>query len=97
MELRIPVFYISEKKIDSLKYHIHSVKVNETLWSISKKYNIEIDSLNYYNPELLKYNLRQGSKIKLPISYVKKLINDEFNEEIQIYSLKDSVKQKKEI
>ena len=97
MELRIPVFYISDKKIDSLKYHIHSVKVYETLWSISKKYNIEIDSLNYYNPELLKYNLRQGSKIKLPISYVKKLINDEFNEEIQIYSLKDSVKQKKEI
>ena len=64
MELRIPVFYISDKKIDSLKYHIHSVKVNETLWSISKKYNIEIDSLNYYNPELLKHNLRQRSKIK---------------------------------
>ena len=97
MELKIPVYYLYEKKDDSLKYHLHNVKDNETLWSISKKYNIEIDSLKYYNPKLSKYNLISGSNIRFPISYFKKLINEEFKDKIEIFSLKDSVKQKKEI
>ena len=56
-------------KIESkelLNYKSHKVRRNETLYSISKKYNITIDDIKKHNTRLYSDNLRKGNKINIP-------------------------------
>ncbi len=47
-------------------YETHKVKRKETLYSISKEYNIEIADIKENNKQLYSENLRKGDKIRIP-------------------------------
>jgi LysM repeat protein len=49
-----------------LRYKTHKVKRKETLYSISKKYNITIDDIKKHNNRLYSESLRKGDKINIP-------------------------------
>ena len=49
-----------------LGYKSHKVRRKETLYSISKKYNITIDDIKKHNNRLYSENLRKGDKINIP-------------------------------
>lgn len=49
-----------------LGYKTHKVKRKETLYSISKKYNITIDDIKKHNNRLYSESLRKGDKINIP-------------------------------
>jgi len=49
-----------------LGYKSHKVKRKETLYSISKKYNITVDDIKKHNNRLYSENLRKGDKINIP-------------------------------
>lgn len=48
------------------KYFIHTIGKGNTLFSISKEYNVSIDELNRINPEVSS-GLKEGQKILIPI------------------------------
>ncbi len=67
--LRIPI----EKKkvvkveyVDTSKYILHKVEKGQTLYSITKQYNITDEKLKQFNPELLN-GLKGGQVLKIPI------------------------------
>ncbi len=47
-------------------YESHKVKRKETLYSISKEYNIEIEDIKKHNKRLYSENLRKGDQIRIP-------------------------------
>lgn len=47
-------------------YKNHRVKRKETLYSLSKTYNIEIDDLKKHNTRLYSENLKRGDQIRIP-------------------------------
>lgn len=47
-------------------YKTHKVKRRETLYSISKIYNVTIDDIKKHNNRLYSENLRKGDKINIP-------------------------------
>lgn len=49
-----------------LGYKTYKVKRRETLYSISKKYNITIDDIKKHNNRLYSESLRKGDKINIP-------------------------------
>ncbi len=49
-----------------LNYKSHKVKRKETLYSISKKYNITIDDIKKHNTRLYSDNLQKGDRINIP-------------------------------
>jgi LysM repeat protein len=55
-------------------YRTHKVKRKETLYSISKKYDITIDDLKKYNQRLYSEQLKKGDKVRIP--RYKTIIND---------------------
>lgn len=63
-----PVTISSEKvNIQGKVFYSHTVLKGQTLYSISKAYNVPIDELNRHNPSL-KDGLKTGSIIIIPIS-----------------------------
>ena len=52
----------------------HKVKRKETLYSLSKKYNVEQDEIKKHNPSLYANNLRKGDKIKIPVYKTKTVV-----------------------
>ncbi|MEI7594122.1 MAG: LysM peptidoglycan-binding domain-containing protein [Bacteroidota bacterium] len=50
---------------------IYTVKKNETLYSISKQYNISTDQILFHNPEAV-YGVKEGQEIQLPLKDQKK-------------------------
>ena len=47
-------------------YKKHKVRRKETLYSISKKYNVDIEDIKKYNTSLYSENLRKGDRIQIP-------------------------------
>ncbi|TDU39415.1 amino acid/amide ABC transporter substrate-binding protein (HAAT family) [Gelidibacter sediminis] len=47
-------------------YKDHKVKRKETLYSISKEYNVEIEDIKKHNKSLYSENLRKGDDIRIP-------------------------------
>lgn len=47
-------------------YKEHKVKRKETLFSISKRYNVSIEEIKRHNKRLYSENLRKGDKINIP-------------------------------
>lgn len=55
----------SETK-EVIGYKTHKVKRKETLYSISKEYNVSIDEIKKYNTRLYSETLQKGDKIQIP-------------------------------
>lgn len=56
------------KEVKTLDSYIkHKVKRKETLYSLSKKYNVTQDEIKKHNPDLYANNLRKGDKIQIPV------------------------------
>lgn len=74
MELKIPV--ISEKKQKNIaldnsgKFILHKVEKKQTLYAISKKYDISSEAIQQANPEIAA-GLREGIIIKIPQKEIK--------------------------
>ncbi len=54
-------------KKQEIKFKTHKVRRKETLYSISKKYEVQVDDIKKYNKRLYSEGLRKGDKIKIPI------------------------------
>ncbi|NSW45715.1 MAG: LysM peptidoglycan-binding domain-containing protein [Bacteroidales bacterium] len=52
--------------VQGKKYYIHEVQKSETLYSISKTYEVSVDAIAYENPDVLN-GLKPGQKIRIPI------------------------------
>lgn len=59
----------SDKQIFVLgkKYYLHEVKRGQTLYSISKAYDVSEDDIRRENPELQHAELKSGSEIRIPV------------------------------
>jgi len=51
---------------NDIKFKTHKVKRKETLYSISKKYNVSEEVIKKHNKHLYSQTLRKGDKIKIP-------------------------------
>ena len=76
--LIIPKSTIKSKEVATVTKELkgfveHKVKRKETLYSISKKYDVEIDEIKKHNPRLYGSDLKKGEKIKIP-QYTKTLV-----------------------
>jgi LysM repeat protein len=58
-----------------MSYKSHKVRRKETLYSISKKYNVSIEDLKKHNTRLYSENLRKGDKINIPQFDIIKEVN----------------------
>tara|TARA_A100001015_G_scaffold318272_1_gene437667 strand:- start:5221 stop:6627 length:1407 start_codon:yes stop_codon:yes gene_type:complete len=94
----ISFFCNSQDNIDKVKFDSlinYQVQKKETLYSISKKFDIEIDDIIKYNPELKNNKLRKREIIIVPL--VKKLSSISFSKEIVKETEIDSVSKINEI
>jgi len=71
MVIIIPESKVLENPVKSevtklVGYKSHKVKRRETLYSISKIYNVTIDDIKKHNNRLYSENLRKGDKINIP-------------------------------
>lgn len=60
---------ISAEKVETselIGYDTHRVKRKETLYSISKEYNIDIIDIKEHNKQLYSENLKKGDNIRIP-------------------------------
>lgn len=55
---------------EDVRFKTHKVKRKETLYSISKKYDVTQDAIKKYNKRLYSETLRKGDKIQIPLNYV---------------------------
>ena len=55
-----------EPSKEVIDYKKHKVKRKETLYSLSKKYNVTIDEIKKANPSLYSENLRKGDRLRIP-------------------------------
>jgi LysM repeat protein len=58
-------FLVGDSKV-IIDFRSHRVKRKETLYSLSKEYNVSIDELKKANPSLYSENLQKGDRIKIP-------------------------------
>lgn len=97
MEIRIPKHKMQKNHIrfveeaaprkDTLKYMYHKVQKGETVYSLSRRYKVEIEVLTKCNPELQVRKLRLGETIRIPKQ--EKLVQEE-KEEISDSIAKDT-------
>ncbi|RZN81512.1 MAG: LysM peptidoglycan-binding domain-containing protein [Winogradskyella sp.] len=57
---------IVEESKEVIDYKKHKVKRKETLYGLSKKYNVSEDEIKKANPRLYSENLRRGDRIRIP-------------------------------
>jgi len=57
---------VQESVKELVGFRNHKVKRKQTLYSISKQYNIEVEDIKKYNERLYSENLRKGDRIKIP-------------------------------
>ncbi|GGG31173.1 hypothetical protein GCM10011344_35120 [Dokdonia pacifica] len=55
---------------EDIRFKTHKVRRKETLYSISKKYNVTQEAIKKYNKRLYSETLRKGDKIRIPLNYV---------------------------
>ncbi|MBC8172825.1 MAG: LysM peptidoglycan-binding domain-containing protein [Chitinophagales bacterium] len=46
----------------------HTVAKGETMYSISKRYNVPITDLTHLNPEVKNYEIKEGQQVRIPVS-----------------------------
>ena len=52
---------------EDVKFKKHRVRRKETLFSISKKYDVSVDIIKRYNKELYSRELKKGERLRIPI------------------------------
>ena len=65
MVLKIPIGEEVKPDKQDTDFYYHTVKQNETLFSMSTHYNVEIEDIMKYNPSL-RNGLRPGSIVRIP-------------------------------
>ena len=69
-KLIVPRFIISKEPVrDTIHFYYHDVQPKETLYSISKQYNISIEDIKAANPDMLAEGLKFGQTIKIPKNF----------------------------
>ena len=68
--------FISFSQITPDRFIVHKVKKKETLYSLSKIYNISIETIKEYNPLIDKIGLKRKMKLQIPIFKNKPIIED---------------------
>ena len=82
MKLRLFFFlflmlgFISFSQSSPDRFIVHKVKKKETLYSLSKIYNISIETIKEYNPLIDKIGLKRKMKLQIPFFKNKPIIND---------------------
>ena len=83
MKLRVFFFFflilgfLSFSQSTPDRFIVHKVKKKETLYSLSKMYNISIESIKEYNPLIDKIGLKRKMKLQIPFFKNKEVIEDE--------------------
>ena len=86
-KLIVPKFVTTkETDRDEIHFIYHDVHPKETLYSLSKQYNVSIEDIKKLNPEVTQEGLKFGQTIKLPRQ------NDEENSTIKPNDLDDKIK-----
>lgn len=62
---------VQPKSDSDMKFTAHRVKRQETLFSLSQQYNVDIEDIKRYNPQLYSKELQRGDKIKIPVNLSK--------------------------
>jgi len=70
-------------KKDTANYYYYKIEKGQTIYSISKKYNISIDNIYKFNPEIEKNGLKNGDIVLVPKNKVEKNNNDEMLIEVK--------------
>ena len=82
MKLRLFFFFflilgfLSFSQTTPDRFIVHKVKKKETLYSLSKIYNISIETIKEYNPLIDKIGLKRKMKLQIPIFKNKPTIED---------------------
>ena len=82
MKLRVFFFFflilgfLSFSQSTPDRFIVHKVKKKETLYSLSKTYNISIETIKEYNPLIDKIGLKRKMKLQIPIFKNKPSIED---------------------
>lgn len=56
-----------QTEVNTDRFEIHTIKPNETLYSISRKYNVDVQDISNANPGLAISDLDVGQKLKIPV------------------------------
>ena len=82
-------FLSSQEKNQPETFISHKVKKKETLYSISRLYDLNIEQVMEYNPILSKRGLRKRMILKIPVFKKKELVSEEIpDHKIIIYKVK---------
>jgi LysM repeat protein len=73
-----------EKELSGFKNH--KVKRKETLYSLSKKYNVSQDEIKKHNPKLYANDLKKGDVIQIP-QFTKKIVVSKSKEATKSYTV----------
>ena len=82
MKLRVFFFFflilgfLSFSQSTPDRFIVHKVKKKETLYSLSKMYNISIETIKEYNPLIDKIGLKRKMKLQIPFFKNKEVIDD---------------------
>lgn len=87
--LIIPISKANKPKITTVKelkgFKQHRTSRKETLYSLSKKYNVSEDDIKKYNKFLYANTLRKGDKLQIPIFETTDVVEE--NEATKIYTV----------
>ena len=82
-------FLSSQEKNQPETFISHKVKKKETLYSISRLYDLNIEQVMEYNPILSRRGLRKRMILKIPVFKKKELVSEEIpDHKITIYKVK---------
>ena len=56
------------KSADTTRFTMHRVEAGETISSLARKYNLSVEDILQYNPELRQMNLKTGMLLLIPLS-----------------------------
>ncbi|MFD1095419.1 amino acid ABC transporter substrate-binding protein [Salegentibacter chungangensis] len=65
-KLVIPVSEVKKQNAD-VNFRTHKVERKETLYSLSKQYNVDIDDIKRYNKHLYAEELQTGEVVRIPV------------------------------
>ncbi|RKE98047.1 PBP1 and LysM peptidoglycan-binding domain-containing protein [Ichthyenterobacterium magnum] len=77
---------IQTKNKEVIGFKTHKVRRKETLFSLSQKYNIDIEQIKKHNSRLYAENLRKGDRIKIP-RYKTIINNVSYNNTLKKYKV----------
>lgn len=86
--LIIPISKATKPQVTETKelqgFKKHKTKRKETLFGISKKYNVKVEDLKRYNEFLYANNLRKGDKLQIPIYKITVIEDDKLVKEYTV-------------